>query len=237
MAKQQARKKPAEEEPVVEEATSKIVMVDLKDLKPYEKNPKQHTREQVAMIAESIKAYGFRVPILIGKDNEVIAGHGRRLAAKKLRMKTVPAVLVDDLSDEQIRAFRIADNKVGEGDWLIDTLGEELAGLTETEGMYSGFDTKEKEDILEAAGQMSFLDGFIAEAEASGVGGADGKIGQRPPDIHADLVGVRFFCDDDQQAIVMKAIAKAKSAFSVSTVHDAVHLICADFLEVTNGGG
>ena len=91
----------------------KVEEMKLSDLKPYEKNPRKNDRA-VEPVANSIKEFGFRVPLVIDKDNVIVTGHTRYKAAKKLGLKTVPCIKADDLSDEQIKAFRLADNKVGE---------------------------------------------------------------------------------------------------------------------------
>ena len=109
--------------------------VSVKDLIPYERNTKKHDKTQINNVAESIKQYGFVQPIVIDKDNVVVIGHCRLLAAKKLKMKEVPCVCVDDLTDEQVKALRIVDNKSNESPWDFDILPDELADLD-----LSGFD-------------------------------------------------------------------------------------------------
>src|SRR5690606_38763460 len=90
-----------------------------------------------------IKNFGFKVPIIIDKDNEIVAGHNRMLAAKKLRMEEVPCIVADDLTEAQVKAFRIADNKTAEfADWDIELLNIELESIGE---MFTGFDEVEKE--------------------------------------------------------------------------------------------
>ena len=98
----------------------------VKDLVPYEKNTKKHDDVQINNVAESIKQYGFVQPIVIDKNNVVVIGHCRLLAAKKLKMADVPCVCVDDLTEEQVKALRIVDNKSNESDWLNDVLELEL---------------------------------------------------------------------------------------------------------------
>lgn len=90
-----------------------IVNKRLDMIKPYGKNPRKND-EAVKYVAESIKQFGFKVPIIIDCDGVIVAGHTRYKAAKKLKMETVPCIVADDLTDEQIKAFRLADNKVAE---------------------------------------------------------------------------------------------------------------------------
>ena len=106
-----------------------IVNKKITELKPYEKNPRNN-EDAVKYVKNSIEQFGFRVPIVISKDNVIIAGHTRYKACKELGMKEIPCVIADDLTEEQIKAFRIADNKVGEiAFWDNDVLAEELKGL------------------------------------------------------------------------------------------------------------
>lgn len=103
-----------------------IVNIAVDKLVPYENNPRNNT-EAIQYVANSIKEFGFKVPLVIDGDNVVICGHTRLLAAKQLGFKDVPCVVADDLTDEQIKAFRLADNKVGEiATWDLDKLQLEL---------------------------------------------------------------------------------------------------------------
>ena len=126
----------------------KIVYKKLKDLIPYEKNPRDNDGA-VAYVAESIKEFGFKVPIVITKDNVIICGHTRFLAAKNLKHEDVPCVIADDLTEEQIRAYRLADNKTHElAGWDTEKLEEELAGIALGMEVF-GFDLhRETEDDM-----------------------------------------------------------------------------------------
>lgn len=123
-----------------------IVYKGLNEIKPYEKNAKKHSKEQIKRIEKSIKELGFRGAILIDKDNVVIAGHGRCLAAKKLGMKEVPCIYVDDLSEEQIKALRLIDNKVSESEWDEELLGQELEGILNIDMDDFGFNIFSKDE-------------------------------------------------------------------------------------------
>lgn len=127
-----------------------IVMRNIKDLKPYKKNAKKHPKEQVERIANSIKEFGFTQPVLIDKNNCVVAGHGRILGAKAAGLKEVPTLCLDDLTEEQIKAYRLADNKLNESDWDFDLLDEELVELDSVLDMsLFGFDVVEEEQVKE----------------------------------------------------------------------------------------
>ena len=112
-----------------------IIKKRILDIVPYAKNAKKHDKRQIDNVAESIKKYGFVQPIVIDKDNVVVIGHCRLLAAKQLKMKEVPCVCVEDLTEEQVKALRIVDNKSNESEWDFDILTDELAELD-----LSGFD-------------------------------------------------------------------------------------------------
>ena len=99
----------------------------LKDLTPYEKNTKKHDKTQINNVAESIKQYGFVQPIVVDKNDVIVIGHCRYEAAKKLKLETVPCVCVDELTDEQVKALRIVDNKSNESPWDMEFLADELA--------------------------------------------------------------------------------------------------------------
>lgn len=97
---------------------------------PYENNTKTHPPEQVDRIAESIKRFGWQQPIVVDRDNVVIIGHGRLMAAKQLMLDTVPVVYADNLTEEEAQALRLADNKTNESPWDFGKLEEELAALS-----------------------------------------------------------------------------------------------------------
>lgn len=106
-----------------------IIQKKVSELIPYAKNTKKHDKKQINNVAESIKQYGFVQPVVIDKDGVIVIGHCRVLGAKKLGMKEVPCVCVDDLTPEQVNALRIVDNKSNESEWHMDFLAEELKEL------------------------------------------------------------------------------------------------------------
>ena len=146
-----------------------IVYKPIKELKPYKKNAKKHSKEQVEQIANSIKEFGFTQPVIIDKHNSVVAGHGRILGAKKAGLKQVPTVCLEDLTEEQIKAYRLVDNKLNESEWdnaLLNTELQELWDIGEIDMGQFDFDidalfsedeptekevkfkTKEKHDVV-----------------------------------------------------------------------------------------
>ncbi len=106
-----------------------IVNKSIDDIHPYANNPRFNDNA-VQYVAESIKEFGFKVPIIIDKDGEIIAGHTRYKASLELGLKEVPCIVADDLSEEQVKAFRLADNKVSEkAEWNYELLDEELQDI------------------------------------------------------------------------------------------------------------
>jgi len=117
----------------------KIVNKKVEELKPYVNNPRFND-DAVEYVANSIKEFGFKVPIVIDKNNEIVAGHTRYKASLALGLDEVPCIVADDLNEEQIKAFRLADNKVSEkASWDFDLLEEELENLDIDMEQY-GFD-------------------------------------------------------------------------------------------------
>lgn len=104
----------------------KVVDLEVSKLVPYDFNNKEHDKEQVNMIANSIKEFGFNQPLVVDANNIVVVGHWRLLAAKELWLEKVPCVKLEDLSDEQIKKYRILDNKLNESDWAELNLRKDL---------------------------------------------------------------------------------------------------------------
>lgn len=119
----------------------KIEYRNVDELIPYDNNPRKND-EAVDYVANSIKEFGFKMPIVVDRGEVIIAGHTRLKASKKLGLKEVPVVVADDLTDEQVKALRLADNKVGEiAEWDFSMLEEELADL-DIDMEQFGFDTE-----------------------------------------------------------------------------------------------
>lgn len=131
-----------------------IVLKKINELKPYKNNPRNN-KDAIEYVANSIKEFGFKVPIVIDKNNEIIAGHTRLEASKKLKLEEVPCIVADDLTEEQVRAFRLADNKVSEvAEWDFDLLEQELAEIQDIDmSMFdfdlSSLDEEEEKEVIE----------------------------------------------------------------------------------------
>lgn len=112
----------------------------LDEIKPYENNPR-HNDNAVDAVANSIREFGFKVPIIVDSNGVIVAGHTRYKAAQKLGLKSVPCLVADDLTEEQINAFRLVDNKSGElAEWDFDALKVELDNIGEIDLSEMGFD-------------------------------------------------------------------------------------------------
>ena len=138
-----------------------IINMKVSEIHPYEKNPR-FNEGAVDAVAASIKEFGFKNPIIVDKDNVIIAGHTRMLAAKKLGLEEVPVVVASDLTPEQVQAFRIADNKTGEiAEWNYDLLPLEIKELQEANFDLSllGFDTEELDRLLNGNADDTVADG------------------------------------------------------------------------------
>jgi hypothetical protein len=112
-----------------------ITNVKIDELKSYKGNAKKHDKKQISNVAESIKQFGFVQPIVVDANNEIVIGHCRYEAARKLKMQEVPCVSVDTLTPEQVQKLRLLDNKLNESEWDFDLLAEQIPELD-----FSGFD-------------------------------------------------------------------------------------------------
>lgn len=116
-----------------------IKQISIQKIKPYANNTKHHTPEQIKHIATSIKEFGWQQPIVIDRNNEIVIGHGRYAAALSLGLDKVPCVRADDLTEQQITALRIIDNKTNESIWDLELLQGEIKGLPEFDFADFGF--------------------------------------------------------------------------------------------------
>ena len=140
-----------------------IIEKSIAEIKPYEKNPRKND-EAVEYVANSIKEFGFKVPIVIDKNGVIVAGHTRYKAAQELGFEKLPCIIADDLTEEQVKAFRLADNKVGElAEWDFDLLDEELDGIFDIDMSEFGFDSDfdEKEEIKKEEGEVPFAEELL----------------------------------------------------------------------------
>lgn len=135
-------------------AALKVIYLPTTSLKPHPQNPRVHSDKQVQQIAQSIETFGFNVPILVDDQQNIVAGHGRLLAAQKLGWTTVPVIELNHLSEAQYKAFLIADNHLTENStWDERLLGEQLKVLSELELEFDleviGFETAEIDVLID----------------------------------------------------------------------------------------
>lgn len=110
----------------------KILTKKIEEITPYENNPRINDAA-VDAVANSIRDFGFKNPVIIDKDGVIVCGHTRLKAAKKLGLKTVPCIMADDLTEDQVKAFRLADNKTAElAEWNINLLDMELTEIDDS---------------------------------------------------------------------------------------------------------
>lgn len=123
----------------------KVQYISINNIVPYENNPRNN-QDAIPAVIESIKQFGFRNPMILDKENVIVAGHTRYEAAKALGMTEVPVIYADDLTEQQINAFRLADNKTAEiSGWDFEKLEEEMAALSDFDMSLFGF--KQYEDL------------------------------------------------------------------------------------------
>lgn len=143
----------------------KIEYWPLKKIKPYPSNPRINA-EAVAFVANSIKEFGFRNPIIVDNAGVIIAGHTRLKAAKKLGLKEAPVIVADDLSDEQVKALRLADNKTAEAaEWDLNLLDQEISEIADIDMSDFGFELDEFELDEEPDDDADAVDDDFEEPE------------------------------------------------------------------------
>lgn len=174
----------------------KIESVEVGLLVPYANNAKIHGKNQLEMLKKSIQEFGFLTPCLIDKDFNLIAGHGRVMAAKALGMKEIPCVYVEGLSEEQRRAYILADNRLGElGEWDMDLVFEELNSLNDMDFDVSltGFDFDGMNSSKPEAEEDDFEEDIPEEPKS------------KPGDLY-QLGKHRLICGDSSDVTVMQKL-------------------------------
>lgn len=189
----------------------KIIDIKISQLREYENNPRLNDGA-VEAVANSIKAFGFKVPIVIDKNNVIINGHTRVKAATRLGMESVPALVADDLSDEQVKAFRLADNKVAEiAEWDLEKLNKELLALQDMDLGFSmadfDFDLSTLDD-----GEEIHEDNFNVDSELAKIENPKTKMGE----VYV-LGDHRLVCGDCNTASLRRSLMGSEMADAVVT--------------------
>ena len=201
-----------------------IEAIPINDLVPYARNSRTHSDAQVAQIAASIKEFGFTNPVLIDADGGIIAGHGRVLAARVLKLDTVPCIRLSHLTETQKRAYVIADNKLAlNAGWDAEALRIEMGDLDGFDLLLTGFTQEE-------------VDAFAFD-DNSEIGMPELPSGDKEP-----FQQKTFTLHDEQAAIVDDAVTLARTdplsdtGLNENTNGNALALICREWLEERNGG-
>ena len=180
-----------------------ITFKPLSEIRPYEKNPRKND-DAVKYVANSIKEFGFKVPIVIDKDGVIVAGHTRYKASKKLKLKEVPCIIADDLTEEQVKAYRLADNRVAEkSEWDIDLLSGELDDILNIDMAQFDFDLSENVEEPEVV--EDDFDGELPEEPKAKLG-----------DIY-QLGNHRLMCGDSTSIESIKKLMNEKEADLIIT--------------------
>ena len=129
------------------ELMQKVQPMKIDELLPYQRNQKDHPEDQIRNLANSLRRFGWRQPVVIDENNVIVIGHGRVLAAKELGMETAPVISAGDLTEDEIRELRIIDNKTNESAWN-EYLQQDLQELT-----FEGFDLFETGEELTGGGR------------------------------------------------------------------------------------
>jgi ParB family chromosome partitioning protein len=143
-----------------------IEMIETHKLVPYAKNSRTHSKEQITQIATSIGEFGFTNPVLIGESEDIIAGHGRVMAAKELELSKVPCIRLEHLTKEQKKAYVIADNKLAlNAGWNENLLKQEIESLQESDYdiTLTGFSEMEIDELLAAEEIIDDADEILHE--------------------------------------------------------------------------
>lgn len=195
-----------------------VKQLPLSALKPHADNPRTHSPKQIRQIADSIRQFGFVSPVLVDSDGQVIAGHGRLEAAKLLGMVHVPAICVDQMTEAQKRAYRIADNKLAENaDWDSERLARELQCIWALESDFdltiTGFDTAEIDLMFEAGPGTGSNDDAANDVS---------QLDRSKPTVTREgdlwlLGGHRLFCADAAKADSFTSLLNGKQAQMVFT--------------------
>jgi ParB-like chromosome segregation protein Spo0J len=219
-------------------------MVAIGKLKPYWRNPRKRSDESIRKIAASIKAYGWRQPIVVDSEFVVVIGHGRLEAAHMLETKRVPVHVATDLTEPQARALRLADNRVHqESDWDMATL---LTELDELKGLdfdlaMAGFDPEDLESLAKEVNTEE-----IAETGKPFIGDLDAAEPETPAEEESKEDGAELPADDSkedrefsfaevvtlrQRTIINAAIKKAMASGKLASRSEALVSICELYLE------
>lgn len=220
MARNANKQGSAEDQPKTTWMADKVVQYPIDELRPYGRNNRVHTKKSIAKLKASIAQFGFVFPILVDGTGTIIAGHGRWEAARANGLKTVPVVVADHLSDAEVRALRIADNKLAElSDWNEEALRIEFNGLLDLgldgeldfDLTITGFETPEIDLVIGVAGGAD-----EAQAETVEEPDPEAPTVTRSGDLWI-LGSHRLFCGDALEGNSYDIVLEGKQARMVFT--------------------
>jgi len=197
--------------------------VPVTDVKPYTGNPRVISDSAVNSVSDSIKSFGWQQPIVVDGDYVIIAGHTRFLAAKKLGMKTVPIKISDNLTTDQIKAFRILDNKLNELTTWDDGLLEAEMALIEGGDLEAFKHLWETTEITQSAGDIEFLNDMIDKENSDSVDSdVIGSVG--------DYVTMSFVMSPQDRDLVLSALRNIQNQEKLDNVTQALIKITKEFV-------
>jgi len=205
-----------------------IKQLAIKDITPYANNPRKNDRS-LPKVKASIKEFGFKQPIVVDKENVIIVGHTRYHASLDLGLKKVPVLVASDLTDAQVKAYRIADNKVSEdSEWDIDLLKLELGEIDKSNIAVdiTGFSKAEIESLnLDTANMTSGLSNISDESENN----EDNVYQSVADELADDYVNINFTMKSSERKKVFNIINLIKTKEGYATSSEALIKLCNDY--------
>lgn len=198
---------------------------------PYENNVKIHDEKQVSKIAESIRRFGWDQPIVVDKNGVIIKGHGRTLAAKKLGLTEVPVLVRSDLSEDEVNAARVADNRVAMGDIDTDALQKELASINlDLDGIFDAKELRFMEADLTEINQASVIPDIVSvmEEQAEEMAQHISEVDDREVRI-ADALGFKTIAGQSQRAVIKFMARIEEETGEIGS--DAFVAFCTNYIE------
>ena len=189
-----------------------IFEIEIEKVKPYEKNPRK--KQAVEKVAKSLKEFGWQQPIVVDKHMIIVAGHTRYLAAKSLNMKKVPVSMADDLSDLQIKAYRMVDNKTNEmASWDNQLLYDELNNLVDNDYEIDefGFDLEETQKLLGTIPEFEITNDLVGDTELK-------------DDLSSSNIKmVQLFLNTDTEPLFKKMVAELQKVYGTENLTDTIY--------------
>ena len=205
-------------------AAEHIIKRSVQELIPYERNPKIHSEQQISQIAESIREWGWTVPVVIDEKDNLLAGHGRLYAAQSLGINEVPCVVATDWTEEQKKAYIIADNKVQENSsWDFSLLSAEIQNLSD-----QGFNLDKlglSEADINFLGNLSPDEEFKFDYDPPEINESDSAVNDSPSKTTEGYVEFAVVLEEADKKRLMSEINQVKSDHQIESTADALMVI------------